>query len=267
MLRGISGALAALALLLLSSCDWLNPDPKVEQGAREAYALFHAGNVEGLKKVATPELMADLTPETVAQIEALLPRADPASTRMVGYQHVHALSEGSATHALTYEYTWPDKVGLITVTLIEPQKGAGLFVQGFNINVATPEELSANDFGLFGKSPAHYLLLLGFALSVALMITAVVMSVRTPNLRRRWLWILASLAAVSQIGLNWTTGLVKFVLLHGALIGVAISKDDTQFAPWVLKVSIPIGAIIVIYRLWRRRPKPEDKAAQDIPPP
>lgn len=258
--------LAALALLLLSSCDWFNPDPKIEQGVREAYALFHAGDVEGLKKVAAPELMADLTPDIMAQIGALLPRATPESTRLIGYHQMHYVPEGVATHALTYEYTWPNKVGLVSVTLSEPGRNAGLFVQGFNVQIATPDELAANNFTLLGKSPAHYLMLLGLIASVALMVIAIVMSVRTPGLKRRWLWILASLAAVSQIGLNWTTGLVKFVLLHGALIGIGISKDDTQFAPWVLKVSIPIGAIIVIARLWRRRQKLEDKAAPDIPP-
>jgi hypothetical protein len=266
MFRGLVGAVSALCFLLISACTWLDPAPELEASAGDVYKQFRAGDLDSLKLSASPVLAPDLTPENVANIQTYIPKTAPDSIRLIGYSQNHQIPEGSSTPNLTYEYYWPDQVALVNVAFSQKAKGAAFGVDGFNIQLATREELKANDFHLFGKSPVHYLVLAGVIASVALMITAIVMSIRTPGLRRRWLWILGSLTALSQFGLNWATGLVKFVLLHGALIGVVVEREDSLFAPWVLKTPIPIGAIIVISRLWRRRKALQDKAAQDIPP-
>ncbi len=54
--------------------------------------------------------------------------------------------------------------------------------------------------------------------------------------------------------------------MHGALIGSVVTYHDAPPAGWTLKTAIPLGAIVVIALLWRRRKTPQDKAAQDIPP-
>lgn len=258
--------LAALGLLALSACTALDPAPELEASAANVYQQFKSGDLAKLEKSASPTLAPDLTPENLAIIQGYIPKAAPDSIRRIGYHRTLHVPEGSSTHNLTYEYYWPEQVALVSVAFSQASEGAAMAVDGFHIQLASREELKANDFHLFGKSWVHYAVLVGVIACVALMIYAIILSARTPGLRRRWLWILGSLAALSQFGLNWATGLVKFVLLHGALIGVVVERDDSLFAPWILKVPIPIGAIIVIYRLWRRRKTAEDKAAQDIPP-
>ena len=110
------------------------------------------------------------------------------------------------------------------------------------------------------------LALFAFVASPALMLAAIVMAIRAPGLKVRWLWCLASLIAVSQWGFTFATGTSKFVAMHGALIGSVATYHDAPPAGWTLKSAIPLGAIVVIALLWRRRKTRQDKAAQDIPP-
>ena len=111
------------------------------------------------------------------------------------------------------------------------------------------------------------LALIAFVVSPALMLAAIIMAIRAPGLKYRWLWCLAALIAVSQWGFTFATGSSKFVAMHGAIIGSVVTYHDTPPAGWTLKTAIPLGAIAVIALLWRRHKKPKDKAAQDIPPP
>lgn len=110
------------------------------------------------------------------------------------------------------------------------------------------------------------LALLAFVVSPALMLAAIIMAIRAPGLSFRWLWCIAALIAVSQWGFDFATGASKFVTMHGALIGSVAAWHDGPSAGWTLKSAIPLGALVVIGLLWRRRKRPEDKAAQDIPP-
>lgn len=111
------------------------------------------------------------------------------------------------------------------------------------------------------------LALVAFVLSPALMLAAMIMAIRAPGLKFRWLWCLGSLIAVSQWGFTFATGASKFVAMHGAVIGSVATYHDTPPAGWTIKSAIPLGAIVVIAFLLRRRKIVEDKAAQDIPPP
>lgn len=99
------------------------------------------------------------------------------------------------------------------------------------------------------------LAVLAFAASPALMLAAIVMAIRAPDLQWRWLWCIASLIAVSQWGFNFATGVSKFVAIHGALIGSVATYHDAPPAGWTLKSAIPLGAIMVIGLLWRRPKK------------
>ena len=107
---------------------------------------------------------------------------------------------------------------------------------------------------------------LAFVASPALMLAAIIMALRAPGLKFRWLWCLAALIAVSQWGFTFATGVSKFVALHGALIGSIATWHDAPPAGWTLKTAIPLGALVVIGVMLRRHRKRQQKAAQDTSP-
>lgn len=260
MYHAIRGVLAAACLLLIPACSWLTPSPEIEAAARETYTAFRTGDTAAIEKSVVPNLQG-MTAENLAQLVALIPKTDPDSIRLVGYHQNHLVPQGTSTHGLTYEYHWPDHVGLVSFDYVQAATDAPLLLAGFNFRIATREELKANDFNFLGKPPGHYAMLFAIAASAALMVLAVVMSIRTPGVKRRWLWCLVSLITVCQFNLDWTNSAFQWVTLHIGLINLGVSRADTLFASWVLTVGVPIGAIVVIIRLWRRRRANAEKAA------
>lgn len=108
--------------------------------------------------------------------------------------------------------------------------------------------------------------ILALAASLGLILVALVMAIRAPGLKFRWLWCLAALPAIGQWGFNLATGASKVVAFHGAIIGAVISPPSAEHAGWTLKSAIPLGATVVILLLWRRHLKRSQKAGTDVSP-
>jgi hypothetical protein len=56
------------------------------------------------------------------------------------------------------------------------------------------------------------------------------------------------LFGVGNFALDWTTGEWQFAPLHVHLLSASVSAN--LYGPWVLSVSVPLGALLF---LWRRR--------------
>ena len=69
---------------------------------------------------------------------------------------------------------------------------------------------------------------------------------------RRWRWVAASLIGVSAVYVNWTTGEVSSQLFTVQLFSAGAVRAS-EFAPWILAFSFPVGTLIALerYRKWR----------------
>jgi hypothetical protein len=70
----------------------------------------------------------------------------------------------------------------------------------------------------------------------------------------RWLWAAVALFGVGAVVFNWTTRAITLELLSVQLLSMALTKGGIA-APWVVILSVPVGAVIASERLatWRRR--------------
>jgi len=92
--------------------------------------------------------------------------------------------------------------------------------------------------------------MLGVAVLVPLFIIWVeVVCVRAP-IRRRWAWMLLILLGGPVVALNWTTGEPQVKELAVTLLGVGWLRS-TVYAPMILQVAVPIGAIIFLARRYQ----------------
>ena len=84
---------------------------------------------------------------------------------------------------------------------------------------------------------------------------AVVQCIRTLMPRRKWLWIIFILVGVTEFQLNWTTGEIGFKLLNVSLLAAGFAKFS-PVSPLILKVGVPLGAIIFLLERsrWLRPP-------------
>jgi hypothetical protein len=110
----------------------------------------------------------------------------------------------------------------------------------------------ANRFTFTGKEPVQYVILAAAIGSLALMIYAFVLCIRTPMEKRKWLWIILVFVGVAKVGVDWTTGETFFRLLYIFIPAATAGKD--LYGPWSISVSIPLGALLfLIYRERLRR--------------
>ncbi|MGI9173470.1 MAG: hypothetical protein ACR2F0_09200 [Chthoniobacterales bacterium] len=112
-----------------------------------------------------------------------------------------------------------------------------------------------NQFDFHEKSLPHYLVFAVCLLVPAFIITALVLCIRS-RVRRRWLWFIFILFGFGALQFNWTTGGGAVQLLSFSLLGTGFMRSGL-YGPWILKVSVPVGAILFLI-LRHRLPRQED---------
>jgi hypothetical protein len=161
------------------------------------------------------------------------------------------------TYQVARLYTHPEGEVQARVTVVRIGDGPWQ-VDGLHIMRVTAADRAAYDasveaakFTLNGKSPVHYLVLLGAVLSATLCVATAVVA----GIRRRWAWMIGCLFGVCQLTLNWATGAIFFSPIHVSLLGAGFLKGLGAADPWFLSVAIPLPAIL-FWALGKWRPKP-----------
>lgn len=246
----IVGLLAVVATSL-AACQPvpLKADPAAEAVANALYADTAAGRVAAIQARLTPEAAAVVTPAQILSLRAYAEPKPPIARRLINLATFDSV-KGSQSLTLVYELTYPGKAVLYQVTLKRPSNTAPWRVEAVNLNRATDAELAKGGFTLTGRSPAQLGFLAAAILSPLLMLTAIVAVVRAPGLKRKWLWALLALVGIGSATMNWTTGQASFQPLFVNLIGAVAAKSGlSNFMPWILKFTVPVGAVIALWRV------------------
>lgn len=81
--------------------------------------------------------------------------------------------------------------------------------------------------------------------------------VRT-RVKRKWLWIPFILIGIGSVQRNWTMGQLGLQPLSLHIPGAALTRGGL-YAPWILSVSFPLGAVL----FQRKRRKLKARAPSD----
>lgn len=266
VMKQAAGLLLVAAALMLAGCKppVLKADPAVEAVARAVYDDVAAGRVDAVRARMTPEALAAASPE---QIQALRPFARTAGTverRLINMQMV---SNGSAQSlVLIYELPFPNEAVLYEVRLQRAGANAPWRLLGCTFNRASNAELAKGSLTVTDRSPGQLAFLAATVLSPLLMLSAIAAAFMAPGLKHKWLWAILALAGIGGASMNWTTGQTGFQILNISLIGAGITKMGySNFYAWILKFTIPVGAVIVHVRAWKARQAAKAKpAAPDL---
>lgn len=263
--------LAAMALagvaLLLNGCNALKIDPKDEAAGRLAYAQLHDGQFDALLAHSTAELNTPDVKTKLAQVRALLPSGQPRSMKTIGWSDFRA-DRGNETLNLAQEYDYGDKVVLAQTVLVRGSRAAPWLVRGLHTQTATRAELAAAaDLHVGMDTQIHQIgFLLATVLSPLLMLIALAKVVLTKGLKRKWLWGILAFVGLFSFQMNWMTGAIWSQWLTVRFIGAGIAKGASQFDPWILTVTFPIGALLILSGVWARpkKKKPEPKVRTEL---
>ena len=251
--RVVSLFLSFVLGILLAGCDQAAIVDKIATQEEQA---FVRQQVEHLRARRFKALEASLDKskigpdarETLEKMAAVFPAGEPRSVEIVGVQKLYR-KNGTTELRVTIEYGFADR--WLLARLIVPENGGNRTVTGFHVYPRVQSLAQENRLTLAGKGPAHYFFLAAALAAFGVTVWALVACIRTRGLRRKWLWIPFILLGVGQFALNWTSGTT---LAQPLFIQVFSASLRAQLGdPWVVSVSIPLGAIAFLLLARRRR--------------
>jgi hypothetical protein len=183
--------------------------------------------------------------EKLAEIALYFPKGEPAEIKLVDHKWVKLQPKDTKATNLTFQYRGEDGWAVASVSLVEDSRG--MLLSGLWVN-RIPEPLETmNTFTLKGKSSTHYaFIFLTIAIPI-LIVWSLVRCIRTPIRRLKWLWVIFILIGFCALSINWSTGEVG-VQLVTLRVPAVIPQRMGLYGPWVLTVSIPVGAIVFLLR-------------------
>ena len=230
--------------------------PEVESQARAYVEQLRQGKFDQIERDFDQGFVDSNFQDTLGKMAAFFPDEAPETIKVVG---AHTSSRhGDGTADITLEYQFPSKWLLVNVAT---QRLNGVTaIMGIRVSPVTDSLENLYSFTLFGKSGIQYLILALTICSLLFSLYACVLCARTKIEKRKWFWILFTLAGVGRLGVNWATGQWDFTPL-------AISIPSFQayhflYSPWILGAYFPLGAILFLNKRWQMK-----VTGELIPPP
>jgi hypothetical protein len=181
-------------------------------------------------------------PATLARMAAMFPAQEPTSVKVIS---VNLFRSAEITKTdLTLEYEFPQQ--WLLANLVTQKKDGVTTITGFYVKPIPNSLESLNRFTFAGKGVVQYTILLLALLSLLSSLYALVLCIRT-KLKGKWLWLILILLGVGKLSVVWTTAQSSFSFFAVQLLSV--SAIAQPYGPWVINVSIPLGALaFLIFR-------------------
>lgn len=240
-----------LGLLVLTGC---NPYTKLEDVAnqeRQKVARAYVqrlidGDIAGLVAEVEPSLRKPETPRVFSEMRALLPPGAPMAAALVGFGGNRQPKELIVT--LNYQYTYRNQWFLVSVSWRE-KVGAPREITGLRVQKLDRSLQDANAFTFERARPRHYAFALALVGVPVFMLVTLVTCLRMKDLPAKWAWVILIIVGVGRFTLNWSTSVLVIIPLSVQLFGVG-AWTAGEYAPWIVSVSVPLGAIGFWARRW-----------------
>ena len=186
----------------------------------------------------SPEIISQVNDELLLRMVHHFRNGKLISTELVGSQV--NIYNGEWSGNFTFEYEFESGWNLANAAL--RKVGDNYEVIGINVYQTKSSQREINAFSLSSKSVLHYIVLILAAIVPLFIVTTIYVCAKTPISKWKWLWIIFILFGVGAIHLNWATGEYTIQLLRVYFLGVSAVAAG-PYAPWVISVSFPLGAI------------------------
>jgi len=244
-MHALTRCIFLLCLVIVSGCNQdsliakFTPHPEAEI-ARQAIDDWRTGHVDRIKPLLSAQLAA-ITDQLVAGAPHLS-SATPRSVKVVGVRE-HVLNSVKQFD-ITYEYAFESRWMIADVVIVE--QGDRREIAGMHAQMEDRSLEQIHAFTLVNKDAAHYLALCLACVSTLVCLTAFVLCLCTPMRRHKAWWALFTLVGLVTWHFNWTTGQLDFRPVSFQLFSA--SATGSAYGPWILGVSIPVGAIWFLIR-------------------
>jgi len=187
------------------------------------------------------------------QIRQILPRDPPNEVQMLYWTYAAKAGTRKRVERLTIDYLYSFRSGDVVLRAVLDKSNGRYEVSGFQARPVDARSVAANALDAPGKTWLHLGFMVSMALSLGLMVLAAWKAFQAKALKWRWAWIALALLGLGSLQMNWTTGATSSWLAVN-LMGVTVTKAVSPLAPWVFRFTLPIGALLVLWRLHYYRP-------------
>lgn len=284
------GLLALLGLVLLVGCSAPKAELDADRMGRLFIDAVQRGDWPAIDQGIAPQLMA--SPTHAARIEAVrktFPADPPWSIRLLASRQVGANGAPDQERAeLQYLYQFAERRAVIDLTLVpvgwkkvipataqtprkessllptKPEQTASGGPGGYELvrvykalamsytEVTKPDE-AAQAFWAPGRTSGQWLFLGLAAATPVFMLWTVVRVLRAPVLGGRLFWALACFAGMGTLWMDWTSGITGFLPYSLRLMGFGLEQGPSPLSPWMVSLTLPIGALAASLRLALQR--------------
>lgn len=253
----IGKSFAVLLLLGLTGCrvGWLidRIAPDAVRDSKNYFEELRQRHADKILDSFDPSADKDHLRSELGKVIALVPQQEPIGIETLGATG-ECKGSGICTKLVTLEYKYPDRLILFQITV--SNRSGHYAITNIYVEPETNPLESRNRFTLRGKGWLHYFILMAALLSVSLAVFSVVLCIRTPIPKRKWLWIVASILGIGKLGIEWSNGLLWYKVLYISILPIGWGFDTES--PFVY-VSFPFGAILIL-QLRRRLLRSQDSA-------
>jgi hypothetical protein len=236
--------------------------PETVSAAKTNFDFLRHGQFDRIVPSLDPSIDRDGLTDKLAAMAALIPTQDPVSIETVGAFAECDTRKGCDTR-VTLEYEFPSK--WLLVELVVHSGNGKSAITNFHVQGLSESLEQTNRFTFRGKGAVQYVMLFAALITAGLTICAFVLCIRTPMVRRKWLWIIFILIGIGRVGMNWTTGELFHNIAWFNLLPVGTYGQP--YGPWTITVSIPIGAIVFLFlRDGLRKPIAPAPGLDEAPP-
>jgi|ERR1700677_567059 len=272
--------LCGLLLVILCGCvgkGFLNTftSPEDEAVAKNHISLLRDDQFDQIRKDIDPKIKDGFTHDIFEKMRAYIPDGEPLTVKEVGLEEY--VSSGSSSCNITYEYQFPDKWLLINVAVRKVHDVSTIF--GIGVRPMSDSLEHWYRFTFEGKGAIHYVIL-ALACAVPLFILyALIVCCRTKMKKRKWLWIIFIIVGFGGVTLNWTTGRLSssdatvrsndktvFIPFFSFYLLGAAAVRAAPYGPWMLTVSLPLGAALFLMRRKQLTYDPDQPPPLEPPP-
>jgi hypothetical protein len=240
-------------VLLLTGCrpEGAVADAEVQARqtvAREYVQRLIAGDVAGLAAELEPALRKPDAPRVFSEMRALLPAGAPTSVAFVGFAANRQAKE--LTCSANYQYGYPGNKWFLVVVAWREKAGAPREITGLRVTKLDHSLQETNAFNFAHARPRHYIFLAGLILVPVFILVSLVTCLRMNVLPAKWVWVILIVVGVTKFTLNWTSGALIIMPVAVQIFGVGVIATG-EFAPWIVAVSLPLGAMAFWVRRWQ----------------
>lgn len=232
--------------------DRMAPDDD-EVLAMKCLTALRARDFETVIGQLDPQVVKPGIESKMLPVADMLAQEEPVSVELVGCR-IFSTPDKRRSH-LTYQYHFTNAWILATITIDTVGENKKVFAVSVNPIPKSLGELNA--FTLVGKSIRYYVLLSLAVIIPVFIIWTIILCART-KIRKKWLWIIFILIGITKLNLNWTTGQMGFQPIAFQIPSMGMMKMG-PYAPWILTVSFPLGAILFLIKRRKLQSKADNE--------